>query len=170
MSRENTLVITAYGHGDTIDKIAISTFEESSRYSYRDSENAVTYCNMTNKLELKEGNWIFAKIIPANTPISLKVLLPVKFHIVILGLDDRALQKVLREVNKNEITKAFMYCSNDVLDKVYRNMSGTAQKMLKEDMEYEGLVSENNVADSQEKILSIIRHLEDTGEIVTHKD
>ena len=169
MSRENTLVITAYGHGDTIDKIAISTFEKYSQY-YSESENARTYCDMTNSLELKGDNWVFAKIVPENTPFSLKELLLVKFEEIFLSLDDKALQKVLRELDKWELAKAIKYCSEAVIEKTNKNMTSRAQQDLNEEMERIVHVRKLDIADSQEKVLAIIRHLQDTGEIVIHKE
>jgi len=164
----NTLVITAYGHDDVLDKIAINMFNENSNRLYRDSGNADVYCYMTNSLSLKEDKWVHAKIVPANTPFSLKDLLPVNFYNLILSMNDRSLQKVFREIDKSELTIAFMNSSEEVMEKVYKNISSTAKKMLQEDMEYNSVknASKREIISNQEKIINIIRHLEDTGEIV----
>jgi flagellar motor switch protein FliG len=84
----------------------------------------------------------------------------------IVMLDDRAIQKVLREVDSQELAKALKSVDTEVQDKIFRNMSKRAAGMLKEDMEYMGPVRLKDVEESQQKIVSIIRHLEDTGEIV----
>ncbi|MDR3138406.1 MAG: flagellar motor switch protein FliG [Treponema sp.] len=84
----------------------------------------------------------------------------------IVMLDDRAIQKVLREVDSQELAKALKSVDAEVQDKIFRNMSKRAAGMLKEDMEYMGPVRLKDVEESQQKIVSIIRHLEDTGEIV----
>jgi flagellar motor switch protein FliG len=84
----------------------------------------------------------------------------------IVMLDDRAIQKVMREVDSQELAKALKSVDTEVQDKIFRNMSKRAAGMLKEDMEYMGPVRLKDVEEAQQKIVSIIRHLEDNGEIV----
>lgn len=81
-------------------------------------------------------------------------------------LDDRAIQKVLREVDTNELAKALKAVDSEVQDKIYRNMSKRAATLLKEDMEFMGPVRLKDVEEAQQKIVSIIRKLEEQGEIV----
>ncbi len=84
----------------------------------------------------------------------------------IVLLDDRAIQKVLREVDTAELAKALRGVEAEVQDKIYRNMSKRAASLLKEEMEYMGPVRLKDVEETQQKIVSIIRKLEDQGEIV----
>lgn len=84
----------------------------------------------------------------------------------IVLLDDRAIQKVLREVDTSELAKALKAVDSEVQDKIYRNMSKRAATLLKEDMEYMGPVRLKDVEEAQQKIVSIIRKLEEQGEIV----
>jgi flagellar motor switch protein FliG len=84
----------------------------------------------------------------------------------IVMLDDRSIQRVMREVDSQELAKALRSVDTEVQDKIFRNMSKRAAGMLKEDMEYMGPVRLKDVEEAQQKIVSIIRHLEDTGDIV----
>ena len=84
----------------------------------------------------------------------------------IVMLDDRAIQKVLRDVDQQELAKALKSVDTEVQDKIFRNMSKRAASMLKEDMEFMGPVRLKDVEESQQKIVSIIRRLEDSGDIV----
>lgn len=84
----------------------------------------------------------------------------------IVLLDDRAIQKVLREVDTAELGKALRGVEAEVQDKIFRNMSKRAAALLKEEMEYMGPVRLKDVEETQQKIVSIIRKLEDQGEIV----
>jgi flagellar motor switch protein FliG len=84
----------------------------------------------------------------------------------IVMLDDRAIQKVLREVDTAELAKALKSVDSEVQDKIFRNMSKRASQLLKEDMEYMGPIRMKDVEEAQQKIVSIIRKLEDAGEIV----
>jgi flagellar motor switch protein FliG len=72
----------------------------------------------------------------------------------------------MREVDSQELAKALKSVDTEVQDKIFKNMSKRAASMLKEDMEYMGPVRLKDVEEAQQKIVSIIRHLEDTGEIV----
>jgi flagellar motor switch protein FliG len=84
----------------------------------------------------------------------------------IVMLDDRAIQKVLREVDTSELAKALKSVDSEVQDKIFRNMSKRASQLLKEDMEYMGPIRMKDVEEAQQKIVSIIRKLEDAGDIV----
>jgi flagellar motor switch protein FliG len=84
--------------------------------------------------------------------------------IVLLG--DRDIQKVMREVDSQELAKALKSVDTEVQDKIFKNMSKRAAGMLKEDMEFMGPIRLKDVEEAQQKIVSIIRHLEDTGEVV----
>jgi flagellar motor switch protein FliG len=84
----------------------------------------------------------------------------------IVLLDDRSIQKVMREVDASELAKALMSADAKVQNKIFRNMSKRAACMLKEDMEFMGPVRLIDVEECQQKIVSIIRYFEDTGEIV----
>ncbi|MCK4540633.1 MAG: flagellar motor switch protein FliG [Spirochaetales bacterium] len=84
----------------------------------------------------------------------------------IVLLDDRAIQKVLREVDTAELAKALRGVEAEVQDKIFRNMSKRAASLLKEEMEYMGPIRLKDVEETQQKIVAIIRKLEDQGEIV----
>jgi len=83
----------------------------------------------------------------------------------IIMLDDRAIQKVMREVDSQELAKALFTTDSEVQNKIFKNMSRRAAVMLKEDAEYMGPIRMKDVDEAQQKIVSIIRHLEDCGEI-----
>ena len=83
----------------------------------------------------------------------------------IILLEDRAIQKVMREVDSQELAKALKSVKAEVQEKIFRNMSTRAAAMIKEEMEYMGPVRLSDVENAQSKIVMIIRHLEDTGEI-----
>jgi len=84
----------------------------------------------------------------------------------IVMLDDRAIQRLLREVDAQELAKALKSIDVEVQDKIFRNMSKRAAGALKEDMDYMGPIRLKDVEEAQQKIISVIRRLEDSGEIV----
>ena len=84
----------------------------------------------------------------------------------IVLLDDKAIQKTLRELDNSDLAKALKAVDTEVQDKIYRNMSKRAAALLREDMEFMGPVRLKDVEEAQQKIVNIIRKLEEEGEIV----
>ena len=84
----------------------------------------------------------------------------------IVQLDDRAIQQILRDVDSKDLALALKGSNEEVGAKVQRNMSKRASDMLKEDMEYMGPVRLRDVEDAQQRVVNIIRKLEEAGEIV----
>ena len=84
----------------------------------------------------------------------------------ILTLDNRAIQTVLRDVDNNELAIALKNANEDVQNAIFSNLSSRLATMIKEDMEYMGPVRLKDVEDAQQKIVNVIRRLEDSGEIV----
>ncbi|HJP82934.1 MAG TPA: flagellar motor switch protein FliG [Fimbriimonadaceae bacterium] len=84
----------------------------------------------------------------------------------IVQLEDRAIQSIMKEVDMKELATALKGTPAEVQEKIYKNMSERAVAMLKEDMEFMGPVRLRVVEEAQQKIVSIIRKLEETGEVV----
>lgn len=83
----------------------------------------------------------------------------------VIQLDDRAIQSILKEVDVKELAMALKGVNDEVRNKIYRNMSERATNMLKEDMDYMGPIKMRQVEEAQQKIVAIIRRLEEAGEI-----
>ena len=73
---------------------------------------------------------------------------------------------VLREVDTKDLSLALKGTQGEVVDKVYRNMSKRAADMLREEIEFMGPVKIRDVEEAQQKVVNVIRALEDKGEIV----
>jgi flagellar motor switch protein FliG len=84
----------------------------------------------------------------------------------IIRLDDRSLQRVLREVDMKELGLALKGATEELRGKFFKNMSKRAAEMLQEDMDYMGPVRVKDVEDSQQKVVNVVRSLEEAGEIV----
>jgi len=164
MGNARDLVITVYGHDKNIDKIAVCAFDKPYSYfrGYNNDSDAPNYCDTLNSLELNGNSWVYAKIVSENKPFALDILLPLEFDIF-LKLDDKSIQKVLREVDSKVITMALKYEKKAIRERIFSNMTERAVKMIKEDMDYMPGI---DVEESQEKIINVIRRLGETGEIV----
>lgn len=84
----------------------------------------------------------------------------------VLLLDDRAMQRVIRELDTKDIALALRATSEEVKQKFFTNMSQRAADMLREEMELAGQVRMKNVEEAQGRIVDVIKRLEEQDEIV----
>ncbi|MFH1384486.1 MAG: flagellar motor switch protein FliG, partial [Candidatus Omnitrophota bacterium] len=87
------------------------------------------------------------------------------FEDVIL-IDDRGIQQILKEVDNRELALALKTSSDELKEKIFKNMSKRAGEALREEMEYLGPVRLKNVEEAQQNIVAIVRRLEEAGEII----
>ena len=84
----------------------------------------------------------------------------------ILLLDDRAIQRVLRDVENSDLEVALKGSNEEVKSIILKNLSKRLAAMIQEDLEFMGPVRMKDVEEAQQKIVGIIRRLEDSGEII----
>lgn len=84
----------------------------------------------------------------------------------ILQLDNRSIQRFLREVDNSQLAIALKGATEEVQNVIYNNMSKRLTEMIKEDIEFMGPVRLKDVEEAQQKIVNVIRKLEDAGEII----
>lgn len=85
---------------------------------------------------------------------------------VLVDIDDRSIQKWLREVETQDLAKALKGTDAEVQNKIFRNMSQRAAAMLREDMEFMGPIRKSDVLETQKKLIGILKRLNEEGEIV----
>jgi len=84
----------------------------------------------------------------------------------IINLDSVSVQRFLREIENSELAIALKGSTEEVKDMIFANMSKRMAEMLGEDMEFMGPVRVRDVEEAQQKIVNVIRKLEDAGEII----
>jgi flagellar motor switch protein FliG len=84
----------------------------------------------------------------------------------ILLVNDKGIQAVLKEVDNEELALALKTASEELKQKIFKNMSERASQLIQEDMQYMGPVRVSDVESAQQKIVDIVRRLEDAGEII----
>ncbi len=84
----------------------------------------------------------------------------------ILLVNDKGIQSVLNEVENDTLSLALKTASQELKDKILKNMSERAAQMIQEEMQYMGPVRVADVEQAQQKIVDIVRRLEDAGEII----
>ncbi len=88
----------------------------------------------------------------------------------IAKFNDRDIQAILKNVESSQWAMALKGASDELKEKILRNMSKRASGLLQEEMEYLGPVRASNVEQVQQQIVDVIRRLEDAGEITIHGD
>ncbi|MGV3489421.1 MAG: flagellar motor switch protein FliG [Tuberibacillus sp.] len=84
----------------------------------------------------------------------------------IVGLDNRAIQRIIRDVPNEDLLLSLKTASEEVKNIIFQNMSERRVETFKEELEYLGPVRLRDVEEAQTRIVSTIRRLEETGEIV----
>jgi flagellar motor switch protein FliG len=84
----------------------------------------------------------------------------------VFNLDDRGIQAIMREVSNDTLTLALKTCTDDLKEKIFRNISSRAAEMIKEDLEVMGPVRLSDVEMAQTDIVKIASRLEEEGKIV----
>ena len=81
-------------------------------------------------------------------------------------VDDKGIQQILKEVDNDELGLALKTASEELKNKIFKNMSERAAALIKEDMQFMGPVRISDVEAAQQRIVDIVRRLEDSGEII----
>ena len=105
-------------------------------------------------LKCKIPNWL-KKL--RNACLSLKIL---------LRLDNRSIQRVIRDVDNEDLQLALKVASEEVKEVLFRNMSKRMAETFQEEMEYMGPVRLSDVEEAQTRIVATIRRLEEAGEVI----
>lgn len=84
----------------------------------------------------------------------------------IIHVDDAGIQKALRDIESKDLALALKGSNDDLKAKIFRNMSTRAAEMIKEEIEFMGPVRMKNVEEAQQKIVAVLRRLEESGELI----
>ncbi len=83
-----------------------------------------------------------------------------------IHLDDKGIQGIMREVSNDTLTLALKAATDELKEKIFRNISGRAAEMIKEDLEVMGPVRLSDVERAQSEIIKIVRRMEEEGQLV----
>jgi flagellar motor switch protein FliG len=158
---DKTIVLTLYGTKEAISDFSIALFDDNSK--------AIDFCSNINELNQKDDEWVYAAIIKEHQKNKLVKPGYTDFDIL-ASLDDRSIQKLLNSIDIYEsFPMALRIAKKDVFRAVLRNISRRRASLLIEWMEYMGPITLKQAQEAQKQITSIIRHMEDTGEILVPK-
>jgi flagellar motor switch protein FliG len=84
----------------------------------------------------------------------------------IIRVNDKGIQAVLKEIENDALALALKTASEELKHKVFANMSERAAQLIKEEMEFMGPVRISDVEAAQQRIVDVVRRLEDSGEVI----
>ena len=87
----------------------------------------------------------------------------------IVTMDDRSVQRVLRDCDPRDLVLALKTANNEVANKLFSNMSARTAETIRDDLEITTNVRMKDVEDAQQRIVGVIRDLEERNEIVILK-
>lgn len=119
-----------------------------------------------NQADEISSELILSEIEEANPEMAAQIKQKMFVFEDIVKVDDRGFQKLLRRVETKELAIALKAASEEVKNKVYKNMSERAGGMLREEMETLGPVRMKEVSDAQQAINGIVQELEAKGELM----
>ena len=83
----------------------------------------------------------------------------------LINLQDKDIQKILREIDRKDLTLALKTSDEELANKIFSNMSERATELLKEELQYMGMVKLKEVEAAQARIIDIVKQLEEAGDI-----
>lgn len=152
-----------------VERVLEKKLSSMSSQDFTDAGGVQVVVEMLNRVDRTTERSILDTLEVDNPELTeeIKRLMFVFEDIVVL--DDRSLQMVLREVDSKELSLAMKGTSDEVSEKIYKNMSKRAAAALKEELEFMGPVRIHDVEEAQQKVVNIIRKLEEKGEIVVSR-
>ena len=145
-----TIVLITRENNERITHVAV--------YLCGNYSEAGQFCRFMNRLSLEGGEKLVARVAVMNREYPLEKYIPFTFDDIV-RIDDRTIQKIMRELDTDTIATALKTAKNEVKDKFFMNMSMRAGAMLREDMEYMDPFTEEEIEDSRQLILDIYHSL-----------
>lgn len=153
-----------------IEKIVESKFSSVVVQDFSKAGGVESLANILNRADRSTERNVIELLEIQNPQLAEEVRELMFVFEDIISLEDRAIQRVLREVETKDLAMSLKGTKEDVKEKIFKNMSERAQEMLRDEMEYMGPVRAREVQEIQSKIVGIIRTLEVAGEIVIARE
>ncbi|MEW5768001.1 MAG: flagellar motor switch protein FliG [bacterium] len=125
-------------------------------------DTLVNMLKMSKELE-KE---VLSKVEETDPELAEQVRKKIFLFEDILLLDDRSVQTVLRDVDSSDLPVALKGATEEIQEKIFKNMAQRAAQMVKDELSFLGAVRPKDIEEAQQKIIAVIRQLEESGDIV----
>jgi flagellar motor switch protein FliG len=141
-------------------------FQESAEGDLSVSGGAKTMAEILNLIESAAEKNILQSLEAENADLAAEIKNMMFVFDDIILLDDRSIQRLLKEVETKDLSIALKAASEEVKSKIYANVSERVAVMIKEEMEFMGPMRLSDVESAQQRIVEAVRRLEEEGQIV----
>jgi flagellar motor switch protein FliG len=148
---------------DEVMKREIKSMGGVQRYKVGGVEKVV---DMFNHFDRSKEKQILEKLDELSPPLAEVIRKHLFTFEDVFAMDDRSIQAIMREVSNDTLTLAMKTSTDDVKNKIFKNISSRAADMIKEDLEVMGPVRLSDVEKAQSEIIKIVRKMEEEGKIV----
>lgn len=125
-----------------------------------------TLVNILNRVDRSTEKTILEELEVSDPDLADEIRKQMFVFEDIVKLHDAAIQRVLREVDTKDLARAMRGANEEVNERIFKNMSKRAADMLRDEIQYMGPIRLREVEEAQQKIVQIIRRLDETGEII----
>lgn len=154
------------GMVDEIDKVFEDFLKGDDLSATKEAGGVGCLAEILNQIDSSSSELIMDEIDEDNPELADELRQNMFVFEDLLLVDDRGLQKVLRSVESQELALALKAASEEVKNKIYKNMSERAAEILQEEIESSGPVRMNEITQAQQGITKIVQDLEHKGELV----
>jgi flagellar motor switch protein FliG len=148
-----------------VESVVDSLVESASNENIRQTGGTRSVANILNKCNNTVARFLIESIEQVNPDLSLEVKRLMFLFEDIMFIDDRGIQRILREIDKKDLALSLKMADEKLRDKIYKNMSERAVALIKEELQFMGPVRLREVEQAQMRIVDIVKQLEEREEI-----
>jgi len=149
-----------------VESVVDSTAENAINQSMSATGGARTVASILNRCNNAMAKFLLENIEQDNPELATEIKRLMFLFDDIIYIDDKGVQRILREVDKKDLALALKIADDKLKEKIFRNMSERAVALIKEELQYMGPVRLKEVEAAQMRIIEIIKQLEESQEIV----
>ncbi|WP_350344948.1 flagellar motor switch protein FliG [Proteinivorax tanatarense] len=149
-----------------IEEILEQKLSSMSNEDYTNAGGIDVIVDIINKVDRGTEKSIFESLEVDDPELTEEIRRKMFVFEDVINLDNQSIQRIIREVTNQELSMALKVASEEVSEKIFKNMSKRQADLIKEEMEFMGPVRLRDIEEAQQKIVNLIRKLEETGEII----
>ncbi|MBI1389411.1 MAG: flagellar motor switch protein FliG [bacterium] len=148
-----------------VERILEKKLSNLLAHDYREAGGVDALAELLNQVEPSASKKILESMQTQDPELAAEVKSRMFTFDDLIMLDDRAMQRVLSSIDMKELAAALKGAGDDLRKQVFHNLSTRAARNLQEDMEMMGPVRVQQVEESQQKILNLLKSMEESGQI-----
>ncbi len=150
-----------------IEKVLETKFSGMLSQDFTTTGGVQTVVDILNSVDRGTEKFIMEELDMMDAELSEEIRKRMFVFEDIVSLDNRSIQRIIREIDNSQWAIALKGASEEVKEVVFSNMSKRLVEMIKEDIEFMGPVRIRDIEEAQQNIVNVIRKLEEDGEIIT---